>query len=155
MAKRVKIGDVIEFSIDGNYSYALFTHKHRTFNALLRVNNIQFKERPTNFFGLFNDQPPSFSTFFPLQAAVNRDLVTIVENIDVPKYLSPFPIFRCSAGFNFSSSKTLTWYLWDGENEKEFGCLTPEIQKLPTRGISNDTYIIEKIKQNWLDEYSQ
>ncbi|GMO53789.1 MAG: hypothetical protein Ta2G_12280 [Termitinemataceae bacterium] len=150
MAKRAKIGDVIEIKLNKGVSYAVYTHKNNMYGPLLRIFNHIYMERPTDFNTLFS-AAPTFSYFFPLGAAVSRGIVTIVGNIAVPVHMQDFPIFRTGTP-NPVTNKVSAWWLWDGENEWCVGEITQEQRKLSILGIVNDTYLVEKIESGWTPE---
>lgn len=145
MSKRPKIGDILEIPLpDNGFGYAQYTHKHATYGALLRVFNA--REKVTNFESLFSNDV-LFSAFFPLGAAVNQNILSIVSNLPIPTAFQPFPVFR--AGAHNKLGKVEAWWLWDGENEWRVGALTEEEMKFPIRGIINDTLLIERICEGW------
>lgn len=146
--KTVRIGDVVEFKTQSGFAYALYTHKHALYGALMRVSKQVLAERPENGFNLLFDEDVLFSCFFPLAAALKRNLVCVVANVDVPSGLKTFPIFR--AGIADPTTKRVRdWWLWDGENEWKVGAITDEQRKYPIRGVWNDTMLIERIESRW------
>ncbi|HEY2033334.1 MAG TPA: hypothetical protein VGH02_06565 [Rhizomicrobium sp.] len=144
-----KVGDLVEIKIAKGFAYALFTHQHPQFGALLRVLVGQHKKRPPELVPLIAE-PVQFSTFFPLNAAVARELVTIVANVGVPEKLSAFPIFRDGVE-DPKSGKVETWWLWDGKKEWCVGPLTSDQSKMPIRQIVNDTMLQTMIEQGRTD----
>jgi hypothetical protein len=147
MAKRIRIGDIVEIPTANGLAYAQFNITHDDYGALLRVFPGFFKSRPSDFVELVQ-QPESFVTFFPLQAAVNRNIFEIVGNASVPAFAKPFPLFRTGV-VDPATRKVKTWWLWDGEKEWMVGDITIEQRKLPLRGIWNDTLLIERIEAGW------
>lgn len=147
MARRIKIGDIVEIPTTRGLAYAQFNLRHSEFGALLRVLPGFFTPRPGNFFQLVQ-QPEIFVTFFPLQAAVNRQIFEIVGNLPVPDFAKSFPLFR-SGAVDPATGKVKVWWFWDGEKEWRVGDITTEQRKLPLRGIWNDTLLIERIESGW------
>jgi len=145
MSKRPRIGDIVEIPLpDSGTGYAQYTHKHKQYGALLRV--FQVREKVDDIEELSN-VPHQFSTFFPLGAAVNREIVSIAGNLPVQEEFKTFPIFR--AGVANQSGVVEVWWLWDGKNEKRVGKLSPEQMEYPIRGVINDTLLIERICSGW------
>ncbi len=145
MSKRPMIGDIIEIPLpDNGFGYAQFTHKHITYGALLRVFNQ--KEKVSELSKLENTEL-LFTTFFPLGAAVNRGIVSIVGKLPIRGVFQKFPIFR--AGVTNLRGEIDDWWLWDGENEKRVGKLSTEQMKYPIRGVINDTLLVERICLGW------
>ena len=77
--RKVKIGDVIEIRTRKGLAYAHYTHKHKQYGALLRVFDSIYDARPSNYTAVVR-QRPAFSCFFPLSAAVNKKIVSIIGN---------------------------------------------------------------------------
>ncbi len=150
---RIKIGDVVEIKTSKGLAYALYTHRHQTpprFGAMLRVFDELFAARPVDIETIVQ-LPVRFTTFFPLQAAVDRGIVEIVGNARVPDHLCAFPIFRTGM-INPQTKQVEQWSLWDGEKSWRVGLLSPEQRSLPIRGICNDTLLIDRIEKGWRPE---
>mgnify|MGYP003468209960 len=145
---RPKIGDVIEIPLSCGFGYALYTHKHPVYGALLRVARGIFPGCPSNLVPLFQT-PCQFTTFFPLGAGCSRKLVRIAANVQIPPEYQPFPMFR--AGIADSSGHVAIWWIWDGTKETRAGALTPEISCMPSRSVINDTLLAERIESGWQD----
>jgi hypothetical protein len=144
--KRLKIGDIVEITTGKGLAYAHYTHKHHTpprYGALLRVFGKIHGVRPGDFTELVRNRP-TFMCFFPLGAAVNRGIVSIVGNVAVPLEAQAFPTFR--------AGMANVWWLWDGEKEWRVGELTAEQRRLSIRGVWNDTLLIERIESGWTPE---
>ena len=94
----------------------------------------------------------NFSTFFPLQAAVNRKIVEVVANCEIRDDLIAFPIMRVRGLIDPITNKTTSWALWDGKYEKGTKNLTEEQKKLPIKGTWNDTMLISRIESGWTPE---
>jgi len=154
--KRPKIGDIIEIPTRHGFAYAQFTHKHRMYGALLRVYNTiyQTKQSLDVIQSAVNSREPDFSTFFPLGAAVNRSIVSVVGNAPIPEKQKPFPLFRGGV-VDQKTRKVETWWLWDGENEWPIGELASEQKRIPIRGVWNDTLLVERIETGWTPETDQ
>lgn len=150
MMTKIQIGDVIEIKTKEGFAYAQYTHKHKQYGALLRVFNRIHKERPLDYKVLVQGEE-SFKCFFPLSAAVDQNLVSVLGNTSVPEKAKEFPIFR--AGVVDPATKKVTfWWLWDGEKEWRVGELTYEQRKFPIRGVWNDTLLIKRIESGWTPE---
>jgi hypothetical protein len=149
MAK-LKIGDVVEIKTANGLVYAQYTHKHKQFGALLRVFRRFYEARPDDFVKLVEDKP-TFMCFFPLNAAVDRNIVSIAGNVMVPSEAQAFPIFRDGI-VDPATRKVGVWWLWDGEEEWRVGELTAEQRKLSIREVLNDTLLIERIEAGWTPE---
>ena len=145
MSKRPKLGDIVKVPLPANGTgYAQYTHKHKQYGALLRV--FQIREKVEDVADLSN-VPHQFTTFFPLGAAVSREIVSIVGNIPIKDEFKAFPIFR--TGVAGQSGVVEDWWLWDGENEERIGKLSAKQMEYPIRGVINDTLLIERICTGW------
>ena len=149
---RPRIGDVIEIPTPKGFAYAQFTHKPARYGALLRVLPGVFPERPSDFAELVR-QPPVFSTFFPLGAACNREIVRVVALEQIPSHTLALPVFR-NWHRDQSGKRVGPWFLWDGEREWRVESLSQQqLRDYPPLGIWNDTLLIERILAGWRHEH--
>lgn len=152
MAKRAKIGDLVEINTGVRLAYAQYTHRHPTLGALLRVFEGFYSERP-EIADTILEHPVQFSAFFPLDYAIRKNIVQVAfAEHDIPAPLKRFPIFRTGMP-SPETRKIEHWYTWDGESTHEIGRLSPEQARLPIRGTWNDTLLIERIEQGWRPEW--
>ena len=142
-----KIGDIIEIPTKKGLAYAQYTHQHSQFGGLIRVFDVLFENRPSDFSKLVT-APVRFSTFFPVAAAIKRGIFAVVGHRDVAPQNKSFPLFRDGVA-DPKTNKVKVWWLWDGEKEWKVGEITPEQRMLPLRAIWNDTLLIEKIESGW------
>ncbi|MCL2656094.1 MAG: hypothetical protein FWD62_01525 [Betaproteobacteria bacterium] len=149
MAK-LKIGDIVEIETGKGLSYAQYTHWHKQYGALLRVFGNFYDIRPGDFDELVKSKP-KFMCFFPLGAAVNEGVVSIVDNVALPSEAQKFPTFRAGV-IDSATRKVGVWRLWDGEKEWRVGRLTAEQRRLSIRGVWNDILLIERIESEWTPE---
>ncbi len=150
MAKRINPGDVIEVPTSRGLAYAQYALKKEQWGALIRILPGFFAKRPTNLCELVKENE-KFVTFFPLQAAVNREIFAVIENCALPETARKFPLFR-AAGYIDQKGKVHDWWLWDGEREWRIGGLTPDQLKLPMRHVINDTQLVNDIEEEWTPE---
>ncbi len=143
-----KIGDVIEIAIDDRYAYAHYSHKHKTYGALLRVMPSTFTVRPSSF-AWISETEPQFLCFFPLGAAIKQGLVERAGQAPLAKAAQALPVFRASVRTPHGWGP---WWLWDGEKEWLVGALQPGMEKFPIRGVVNDTLLVERIRSGWRSE---
>jgi hypothetical protein len=147
---RPRIGDVIEIETPKGLAYALYTHEHREqprYGSLLRVLPGLHRERPSDFARLV-EEDERFSVFFPLGAALNRRIVRIVANEEIPKAKRSFPTFRSR---EVSNGIAGPWWIWEGKKER----LARRRDKWTPRALHeiwNDTLLIERIASGWTPE---
>ena len=147
MAKRIRIGDVVQVTTPRGFAYAHYSHKHAMFGSLLRILSGLYSEVPGDLVELTH-KLPRFVTFFPLQAAVSRGIVDVVGNVPLPAAAQPFPLFR-AAMRDPATGKVSAWWLWDGLREWRLDQLSAEQLSLPIREIVNDTLLVERIVSDW------
>lgn len=148
MGKRIKIGDIIEIPTEQGYAYAQYTHVNKLMGNLIRVKPGLFVKRPIDT-NLITKKENQIITFVPLQVMINRSIVTIISNEDIPVIDSKFPLFR--NGIKHPEDNTrIKWWIWDGEKETLIGeHLNEEQKKYPLQGIWNDTLLKERIISGW------
>lgn len=150
--KRPKIGDILEIETPKGFAYMQYTHKHFKYGTLIRVLPGIFKEHLSDFSRLVNEEE-RFLVFFPVGAAANREIVSIVGHEEIPAHLLEFPLMRMAGGAT-REGKILNWWLFDGVREWRIDALKPEHHKLSIVEGWNDTLIIERITSGWTpDKY--
>jgi hypothetical protein len=149
MARRTKIGDIVEIPTAKGFAYAQFTHEHSRFGALIRILPSFFPVRPLKVDEIASSQEVFF-TFVPLQTLVNSKVWQIVATCDIPKRIRDFPILRF--GLPDRHGHVSSWKLWDGEKEWSVGTLTSEQKRLSIRSILNAALIVERIETGWRPE---
>ncbi|MEO8217970.1 MAG: hypothetical protein ABI718_12890 [Acidobacteriota bacterium] len=107
-----------------------------------------FERRPENFAHLMR-QKERFSTFFPLGAAVSRNIVSIAAHEEVPPHWQQFPMFKAAGNRDPKTGRVTDWWLWDGESQERIRALAPEQQQLPILAVWNDTLLVERISNGW------
>ncbi len=146
---RPKLGDLIEIQTPKGLGYAQYINRRKRYGALIQGFSGLLDERPTEPKDAIGDV--QFVCFFPLQTAVNQEIVAIVSNAPVSEEASVFPTFRAGTVAP-ASGKVVAWWFWDGEREWRVGSLTPEQRFMPIRGIWNDTLLIERMLSGWRPE---
>ncbi|MFJ1337866.1 hypothetical protein ACIKP7_06955 [Pseudomonas caricapapayae] len=147
MARKIKLGDILQVLTSQGVAYAQVTHKHPEFGFLIRVFPDFYNEQPKDFFDMV-DEEPQFSAFFVVQSAVNQGLMSVVANVPVPERLQIFPTFRSRNGGSGGSL-----WLWSGsESFRLERAISPEELKYPTRGIISAPLLVERIENNYRAE---
>ncbi|BCJ06915.1 hypothetical protein PRtIB026_A33390 [Pseudomonas sp. RtIB026] len=144
MAKRVKLGDVLQILTNAGVAYAQVTHKHPRYGHLIRAFAGYHEQTPKDFSAVVDAQP-QFTAFFPVQAAVDQGLLAVVANVPVSPVLQAFPTMRMQAGGPGGSL-----WLWDGEHELLLDReLTAEEMLYPVRGIITAPLLVERIEKGY------
>ena len=151
MANKARIGDIVEIPTCKGLAYAQFSHYHalkpNNWGALLRVLHGTFARRP-GFLAELAAGKEAFCTFFPLQASINRKLVTIVGHEELPVHAQAFPVFRSGVP-NPATGKVEVWWPWDGVEECKVGKLTSEQLDLPLLQIPSYPMLVDWIETGW------
>lgn len=141
MVKRVKVGDIVQITTSEGVSYAQLTHIHQEYGYLIRIFEGRYIKVPKDWAEVVR-RSVQFSTFFPLQSAVNQSLVSVVGNHPVPNELSSFPTFRSRNGTRGGSI-----WLWDGTTSTMLDrSLREDEYYLPVRGIVSAPLLVERIE---------
>lgn len=147
MAKRIKLGDILQILTSQGVAYAQVTHKNPEFGFLIRVFSGFFDSQPKDFSSVVRC-PVQFAAFFSAQSAINQGLLAVVANIPVSECLQVFPTFRSRNGGPGGSI-----WLWDGKEATRLERdLTMEELKFPTRTIISAPLLIERIESNYRAE---
>lgn len=147
MAKKVKLGDVLQILTSQGVACAQVTHKHPEFDYLIRIFSGFYDAQPEDFAAVVNNGI-QFSAFIVVQSAVNQGLLSVVGNAPVPDSLQAFPMFRSRNGGPGGSI-----WLWNGsESFRLDRDLLPEEMKYPTEGIISAPLLVERIENNYKAE---
>ena len=149
--KRPVIGDIVEIPLPGKrLAYAQYLSRYTkppVWGELIRVLPPILRNRPDDFSDLVR-QREKFHVFFPVGAAVNRGMVRLVVNEEIPEAFSKFPVFK-ACNTNFETGKK-TWWLWDGEKSWRVGELSPEHYDYPIQQIVSFGALVDLIDRGWL-----
>lgn len=147
MAKKVKIGDILQILTSQGVAYAQVTHKHSEFGFLIRVFPGFHHDHPKDF-SVVVDAEPQFSAFFVVQSAVNQGLLSVVANVPVPERLQVFPTFRSRNGGPGGS----IWLWNEGEELRLEREISSEELKHSTGGIISAPLLVDRIEKNYRAE---
>ncbi len=132
MARRIRVGDVIEIITSRGFAYGHITHIHKTerasYGPLVRVLPGFFVSRPGQFDGLARQRP------VPMMFCASK----------------AFPVFRTTQDYGVQpSTDPKRWWFWDGEKEWLVGKLKPEQRQMPIREIVDGVLLRERIETGW------
>jgi hypothetical protein len=156
MPKTAQIGDILEIPTKRGLAYVQFSHYHEPpphYGAIIRVLPGFFRERPKEFQAIA-DQRELYYTLFPVRAAVNRKIFSVVGHAAVPLHAKNFPLFR-SGTPDPRSGKVEQWWLWNGIKSWRIGELTDEQLDLPIKAGWNDLCLISSIEEGWTPRYAE
>jgi len=150
MARRPRLGSIIEIRAADGLHYAQVTHNHReppVWGWLVRVFVGSHTHRPKSFDSIAAG-PVQFSTFYPVGSAANAGLVEIVGDAPVSAENGKFPIFK-SGVENPVTGQVDIWYLWDGNREWRVGQLSEEMLGYPILEITTGDLLHRRVEANW------
>jgi hypothetical protein len=153
MAKKAEIGDIIEIQTKVGFAYAQFSNYHDDWGALLRILPGTFMKRVIDYRELV-DAKEVFFTFFPLQAAINREIVKVAGHELVPSHAERLPLFRNGVP-NPATGKVDVWWLWDGKSEWKVGKLTHDQLDFPILSIPSYPVLLDRIETGWTPRRSE
>lgn len=147
MAKRKKLGDIIEIPVKGGFAYAQYVNEIEKYGSLLlvfpEINDIRLSDFSKLYLGEY------YYVCFPLTAALNKNIFQVVANEAVPSFATDIPVFKTGFFAKEGGIVEGSWYLWDGKKDWKVGTLTKEMENYPDRGIINDTMLIVRIEKGW------
>ncbi|WP_052821531.1 hypothetical protein [Pseudomonas syringae group genomosp. 3] len=108
MAKKVKLGDILQILTSQGFAYAQVIQKHPEFGFLIRTLSGFYNEQPKHFSAMLEGEP-QFSALFVFQSAVNQDLLSVMANVPIPESLQVLPTLRSRNG-----GKGGSIWLWNG-----------------------------------------
>ncbi len=150
MAKRAKIGDVIQFLTSEGMAYAQYTHKHDEYGYLLGVLEGCHEKFLRDFSQIVN-APPQFYAFFPLQTVLNRHLVSVIANTPVAACNKSFPMFRTCD--HTKEGKRVNWMIWDGVKFEMLGRdLNEKEKRYSMHEIVSAPLLLERIEKGYRPE---
>jgi hypothetical protein len=149
MASRARIGDVIEIATSMGLAYVQYSHDHMRYGSLIRALPGFFAQRPEDVCEVAK-RPETFFTFYPVDAAVRRKMISIAGHCLVPEPARSFPLMRHEGGVD-RATQEMTWLLWDrhGVAVSRVKELTDEQKRMSTAGICNHAALVEMITTGW------
>lgn len=149
MTSRARIGDVIEIATSMGLAYVQYSHENAEYGSLIRVLPGFFAPRPDDVCAV-GQLPETFFTFYPVNAAARRKMISIVGHCQVPASAREFPLMRHASGRD-PVTQEITWWLWDrkGNYASRVEKLTDEQKHLSVAQISNHAALVEMITSGW------
>ncbi len=144
MAKKAKVGDVLEIAAPDGLIYVHYVGKHPTYGDAIAVSPRVHASRAPASPELFRD---AYVTFYPATAAVAQGLATVVGHLPSPGV--PQRMRRPGA---VQGGTVSTWIIQDGRQQVVKEKLTPEENRLPIAGIWNHEFLVRRVSQGWRPE---
>ena len=154
MARRIKIGDIIEIKTKKGLFYAQYTHYDEEYGELIQVKKHIYSKRPKNISQIVQDENRIIA-FIPLSFAVNStDIFMVIGNMPIPDKYKPFPVFKC-AGYVDRKGVVKQWKFWDGDNtwpDYWVNELSEDEISFPRAGIWTYPLLVDRLESDWTEE---
>lgn len=152
--KTIKTGDVFEIETHKGKAYLQYVFENNNIGQLVRVLRGLYSKIPEDIEKVVMSEE-LFLVHFPVKAAFNRKILTLVGNFPLPKNFKIPNYFR--SDFRDNEGNLLYWHLIDYTTWKrrKIDNLDVDQKKLSPWGVWNDTLLIEKLENGWnLDKWS-
>jgi regulator of RNase E activity RraB len=138
MPKRAKAGDVLRLSTPKGFAYLQYIGRHPVYgDAVLVSPKLSEHVDDQTFLN-------GYVTFYPLQVAVARRFVEVVDHWEPPEL--PQCVRRAGAT---RGTEVITWTIKDGINETIKQTLSEQELKLPIAEIWNHEFLVHRILEGW------
>jgi hypothetical protein len=151
--KKIQIGDIFELKTPKGLVYLQYIYNDVEYGYLIRVLPGFFDARPKSFSDV-GEKKELYFVFFPVQAALNREIILFISKEKVPDWAKDRPLMRRPGGRS-QNGKILNWWLSDGHKETQIDSLNEKQRKLSIAVICNDTMLVQRICEGWLPEFEQ
>ena len=143
---KIQRGDV--FRIKTNIGFGFLQHIEMTIDKTHYVRVLDFVSKDGNVSQVEVNKPERWCTEFILNIAFRRKLVERVGNFMIPL---GFKVSKYARGKHIIPNELSGWVIVNRNTGKLTfkEKLTEEELKLSPHGIMNDTYIIERLEENW------
>ena len=148
IVRRIKPGDVFELETPKGLAYIQYIHTDPMMGELIRALYPLHERRPSSLIQAASGAE-RFHTFFPLRAALAKQVVLYVENVELPAHLKRPPMMRVPGRINGAAKRVETWWIWDGARSWVVDDLTEEQRQFSIKAVVNDTWLIHHIITDW------
>jgi hypothetical protein len=144
MARRAKVGDVLELVSSDGLMYVQYAGRHAEYGDGIAVCPMKHEDRVQIGPELFR---AAYVTFYPANAAIARGLAEVVGHLPSPGLPKRFrrPGVR-------SGSKVETWVIEDASGEIVKRALSEEERRLPIAVIWNHELLEQRVAEGWRPE---
>jgi len=144
MAKRARVGDVLEIVVPEGQIYLHYLGVHLDYGDGVKVCPTRFQSPVAVAENLFRD---SFVVFYPARVAVTRGLAKVVGHLSssgLPRRVRR-PVGR-------SVKDVRTWVIEEGIREEVKHDLSDEELRLPLGEIWNHEFLVQRVLEGWRPE---
>ena len=146
MAKRAKVGDIVEVKMPQGFAYLHYVGNHPHYGEMSVVSPDILDKRPDN---LKPDFKRGYVAFYPIGAAVAQHLVQIVGRTAVPSDMPPKRLRRAGV---LSDRGVETWIIEGESGEVLKKTLTDEERRLPIVNLWNHEFLLHRLATGWRPE---
>jgi len=147
--KRARPGDVIEVVTPSGLAYVQYVGKHPKYGDAIRVLPGFFQEQPRDWSALLAQE--GYVTFYPLNAAVSQELVTVAASEAILPGKGMPSVWR-RAGWRNEDGKAVLWFICEGDKETRRPGLSEEEKRLPIMAIWNHEFLVTRMVGEWRPE---
>ncbi len=146
---RLKLGDIFEIKTNRGYGYFQCVSTDKFKGELIKVFNLVFESKIKSVETLFsNVNDDDYYIGFPLKYAIKKKVVEYVDNVSLS---NDFVLPRYTRSKHIIRGEFLGWHIKD--NTTNIMTLVKELSKEQLKfspdGIVNDTYLIDRLDENW------
>ncbi len=146
MAKRAKSGDILEVKTPDGLAYLQYVGKHPDLGDTILVSPTTYQKRPADFDQTFEN---GYVTFYPVNAAISKNMVEVVGRKDVPAGLPPK---RLRLEGVWSDRGVETWVIEGESGQTVKKTLSEEERRLPIGSIWNHEFLLQRLATGWRPE---
>jgi len=162
IAKKVRIGDIVEISTPAGLGYVQYTHAGGDDGELVRVLPGLYGNRPSDFAALAR-QKELYFVFYIMNYSIRAGWAEIVSNQPVPEWARAYPMMRHAASFD-DLWKVSRWRIISAANRLTLdelvrtpvlAELTPAQRKLSIHEIWPHAAMVKNLARGWTPEQAE
>ncbi len=159
IAKKVRIGDIVEISTPAGLAYVQYTHDGGTNGELVRVLPGLYENRVSDLASLAR-QKELYFVFYIMNYALRTGQAEVVSNQPVPEWAKAHPMMRHAAAFD-DFRRVIRWRIVSAASQLTpqelirtplLTELTPEQEKLSIREIWPHAAMVRELARGWTPE---
>lgn len=146
MAKKARVGDVLEVQVPAGFAYVQYLGKHPGYGDVIRVLPGVHAEQVTDFSALVAAE--GYCTFYPATAFVARGFTRVVHSGPLPAGVGVPTTWR-RVGARAPSGEIRTWVIEAPGEQIVRKELTDSERQLPIAAIWDHEYLVQSLSEGW------